>query len=227
MASSSDDDDSADEVEDIACAFNLLRLLKKRKRGRGHRGSVLGRETIPRPIQEGAERLQKDFFDDPPIYGPCFFRRRFRMRKELFLRIEEALLQYKPTYFKQGRDCTGKLGCSTRQKLAAAIFMLASGKDAFSFDRELRIGESTILEALHEFTRGIVHVFGKKYMRSPNQSTLNVVANRCEARGFPGMLGSLDCMHWVWKSCPSGWKGQYKGHQGEPTVILEAVARTR
>lgn len=45
-----------------------------------------------------------------------------------------------------------------------------------------------------------------------------------EARGWPRMLGSLDCMHWTWKNCPTWWKGQYKGHCNDPTIILEAVA---
>ena len=45
-----------------------------------------------------------------------------------------------------------------------------------------------------------------------------------ESRGFLGLLGCIDCMHWKWKNCPSGWKGQYTGHNREPTIILEAVA---
>jgi hypothetical protein len=38
------------------------------------------------------------------------------------------------------------------------------------------------------------------------------------------MLGSIDCMHWVWCNCPAAWKGQFTGQGKFPTMILEAVA---
>jgi hypothetical protein len=43
-------------------------------------------------------------------------------------------------------------------------------------------------------------------------------------RGFPGMLGSIDCMHWSWKNCPATWHGQFKGHKKDATIFFEAVA---
>uniref|UniRef100_A0A0D3CLL7 DDE Tnp4 domain-containing protein n=1 Tax=Brassica oleracea var. oleracea TaxID=109376 RepID=A0A0D3CLL7_BRAOL len=30
-----------------------------------------------------------------------------------------------------------------------------------------------------------------------------------ELRGFPEMIGNIDCMHWEWENCPTAWKGQY------------------
>uniref|UniRef100_A0A0D3C0M0 DDE Tnp4 domain-containing protein n=1 Tax=Brassica oleracea var. oleracea TaxID=109376 RepID=A0A0D3C0M0_BRAOL len=45
-----------------------------------------------------------------------------------------------------------------------------------------------------------------------------------EERGFPGMIGSIDCMHWEWKNCPTAWKGMYSRGTGKPTIVLEAVA---
>ncbi|XP_022031419.1 uncharacterized protein LOC110932388 [Helianthus annuus] len=42
---------------------------------------------------------------------------------------------------------------------------------------------------------------------------------------FPGMLGSIDCMHWAWHNCPTAWRDQYtRGDHDHPTLILEAVA---
>ena len=45
-----------------------------------------------------------------------------------------------------------------------------------------------------------------------------------EARGWPGLLESFDCMHWRWKNCPRSLQRRYQGHVKKPTVILEAVA---
>jgi len=71
----------------------------------------------------------------------------------------------------------------------------------------------------------VISVFGPQYLRKPTTEDIERLLRMGEARGFPGMLGSIDCMHWEWKNCPVALKGQYvRGDHGKPTVMLEAVA---
>jgi hypothetical protein len=37
------------------------------------------------------------------------------------------------------------------------------------------------------------------------------------------MLGSLDCSHFVWGSCPVAYHGQYQGKEGKPTLVVEVM----
>jgi hypothetical protein len=70
----------------------------------------------------------------------------------------------------------------------------------------------------------IVNIYADKYLRSPHKDNIQRILAVSDERGFPGMMGSLDCMHWHWKNCPIANKGQYSGKEKEATVILEAVA---
>ena len=51
----------------------------------------------------------------------------------------------------------------------------------------------------------------------------NVVAMHKREHGLDGMFGSLDVMKIRWELCPSGWKGQFQGRDGEATMGLEAL----
>ena len=69
-----------------------------------------------------------------------------------------------------------------------------------------------------------MNIFSNEYLQSPTEADLARLLKIGEKRGFPGMLGSLDCMHWTWKNCPTAHGGQYSGKEKGPTIILEAVA---
>eukprot|EP00258_Populus_trichocarpa_P029336 XP_024445355.1 uncharacterized protein LOC112324928 [Populus trichocarpa] len=62
-------------------------------------------------------------------------------------------------------------------------------------DEYLQIGESTAIESLRAFIKAIVEVFGDWYLRVPNETDICRLLSIGEQRGFPGMLGSIDCMH--------------------------------
>jgi hypothetical protein len=103
--------------------------------------------------------------------------------------------------------------------------MLGYGTAADQLDEVLRIAASTCLECLGKFAEGVIEKFGDEYLRLPRADELEKILQENEARGFPGMYGSIDCMHWPWKNCPKGWAGMFtSGNKGVPTMILEAVA---
>jgi hypothetical protein len=77
---------------------------------------------------------------------------------------------------------------------------------------------------MQTFTRAVIDVFGLEYLRAPNEEDTKRLLGENEERGWPGMLGSIDCIHWTWKNCPATWKGQYTSHNKDPTICLEAVA---
>nr|XP_043623053.1 uncharacterized protein LOC122594744 [Erigeron canadensis] len=179
------------------------------------------RPYIPRSVVErdryGAnERLMAAYFNENPKYSLKSFRRRFRMSKPMFMRIVNDIISYPsrnpgamPLHFKKMQDkqldARGKPGFSTIQKCVCAIRQLAYGYNPDLLDEYLQMGEET--------------------SRPTPEDIQRLYAQHKELHGLPGMLGSIDCMHWPWKNCPKAWQGQFTcGDHGHPTIMLEAVA---
>ena len=108
--------------------------------------------------------------------------------------------------------------------MTAAIRQLAYRVSADAVDEYVWIGGSTAMLALRKFVHAIVLLFSDEYLRAPTAEDTARLLAEGERRGFPGMLGSIDCMHWVWKNCPKTWHGAYTGHTCKPSIVLEAVA---
>ncbi|XP_042942910.1 uncharacterized protein LOC122277097 [Carya illinoinensis] len=159
------------------------------------------RNFIRRDHTQGHERLFRDYFAENPVYPSNLF----RMSRLIFLHILNEVESYEP-YFLQRRDNAGRLGLSPMQKITTTLRMLVYGVTGDFTDEYIRIGESTAMESLKKFSETIVSVFSDEYLRSPNANDIVRLLVVGEQRGFPGMLGSIDCIHWKWKNCPAAWK---------------------
>ncbi|RLM74303.1 hypothetical protein C2845_PM15G01620 [Panicum miliaceum] len=165
-----------DPVEDQIVA-QIRSQIEEQMGGTSNHHRRFSRRYIVRDREAGQKRLIGDYFCDNPVYNDVQFRRSYRMRRPLFLKIVQTLSDWSP-YFQQRSDATG-----------------------------------------------VIANFGETYLRRPNKDDIQRLLHVGVARGFPGMLGSLDCMHWQWKNCPVAWKGQYThGDYKVATVMLEAVA---
>ena len=200
-------------------------MAKRKSRKRVQRKKRLRNRA--RNAQQGHDRIWQDYFADDAVYGDDIFRRRFRMRRNLFMRIVSDL-ERSDSFFQQRPDALGRMGLSPIQKCVAAVRQLAYGITADAVDEYTRVAESTALLALKKFCSCVISQYGEEYLRPlHNADDIARVTAVGAERGFPGMLGSLDCMHWVWKNCPTAWHGQYAGKVSKPTIVLEAVVSSR
>ncbi|XP_062559285.1 uncharacterized protein LOC134224034 [Armigeres subalbatus] len=209
----------ADDAEDA-----LFAETSQDGNEQGRRGSRPGRSpNVDRMFSFGHDKIYNDYFRENCVYNEETFELRFRIPKNLFLEIMQRL-QDRYEYFRLRHDATGKPGLSTLQKCTAAIRLLAYGSSADSIDENVRIATSTALETLRHFCTGIIEIYGSEYLRPPNAEECRMLMAENAIRGFPGMIASIDCMHWIWKACPVAWKGQYQGKEGKATIVLEACA---
>jgi hypothetical protein len=83
---SSDDD----ELEIISTFAMVKERLNSEWGSRSRRNSSLRRNTIWRNSLQGEKNIFRDYFAEWPVFPPKKFRRRFRMRRDLFMRIHDA-----------------------------------------------------------------------------------------------------------------------------------------
>ena len=107
--------------------------------------------------------------------------------------------------------------------MTVALRMLTYGVTVDFLDEYVRIVKSTAMMSLKKFVAAVVAIFLEQYLRSLNNEDIAKLLAHGQNRGFSGMLGSIDCMHWKWKNCPTAWKWMYCGHVRQPTIILEVM----
>ncbi|CAL8152507.1 unnamed protein product [Prunus armeniaca] len=159
-----------------------------------HRGSREGRTSnVDKHRHSRGKNLMEDYFIPQSVYSNVHFRSRYRMQPHLLNKVMYDICNY-DDYFVQKKNCAGDLGLLPEQKFTAVIRMLAYGSFA---DQGLP---------------------AQTYAKGPATAS-----TKTESRGFPGMIGSIDCMHWQWKNCPAAWQGDYGNRKGQKSIILKAV----
>ena len=146
-----EDDVNMDEAIDQFQHFIDYEPPSRRVAGGSRQGKAANIER-DRVIMDA--QMHKDYFADRPTHGPHIFRRRYRMRRSLFCHILGRVCD-RDAYFVQKRDAAGLVGLSSRQKVTAALRMLALGVCADAMDDYCRTSESTAMECMGRFCAAV------------------------------------------------------------------------
>ncbi|XP_047943190.1 uncharacterized protein LOC125190032 [Salvia hispanica] len=159
-----------DSVND-ATTECLTQMERERAAAARIRRPIRRRTFVPREHGVAHQRLFADYFAEQPRWGPRVFHRRFRMRRDLFLRIVRTL-EERDGYFQYWEDAIDRPGLTPLQKCTVVIRQLANGPTT---------------------DMGVVEAFGVTYLRRPTAEDCQSLMRMHEAvHGFPGMLGSID-----------------------------------
>nr|XP_043638401.1 protein ALP1-like [Erigeron canadensis] len=224
--SSSDDSIDLDDAILSTVALTVTTMIQAAK-DEEDQLSPRRRTVLERRRKEAYARLVRLYFAERPVFGARDFRWRYRMSKRLFLRITNDLEERYP-YFQQRMDARGKLSFMLIHKTTSALRQLAYGCSVDLFDEHLEMSARTSRESLIYFCKGINELYGPTYLRRPTSMDLERIYDVHEQlHGFPGMIGSIDCMHWPWEMCATAWRGSHtRGDVGRPSLMLQTVAST-
>ncbi|CAN1323881.1 hypothetical protein LINPERPRIM_LOCUS32888 [Linum perenne] len=78
--------------------------------------------------------------------------------------------------------------------------MLAYDSSADSVYDYCRMGASTIFACFKKFCVVVVNIYSPTYLCELYNGDMRKLLQKAPIRGFPRMIGFIECMHWEWKS---------------------------
>jgi len=169
--------------------------------------------------------IQQDYLGEHPTFGPDDFKRMFRVSRATYDSIRSYLSGVQ-SFFRDGKQVTNRMKISADGKVMMALKYLAYGCSVNAFRDYFQIGESTAMKCVKLFIKEMSKSpFRHRYLGSMTPADAKKMeALHRQVHGIAGMIGSLDCSHFVWKNCPTAHQGQFQGKEGRPTVVVEAMA---
>ena len=154
--------------------------------------------------------------------GGMLFRRRFRVPFPLFERLVE--MTRANNWFSEKCDCAGNKAAPLELKILGLLRVLGRG---YCFDG---------IEELSFISAEVNRTFFHKWCKYFSTEYFGVYCNPPESKeeidktlavykrlGFPGCIGSTDCVHIRWDRSPAGERIFHKGKEGFPTLSYEVT----
>jgi hypothetical protein len=137
----------------------------------------------------------------------------------------EDVMASKNPFFTRTESIVGHSVASIEAKLLLPLKTYAYGVAPKCFCDYFQMSFPFAATVCKEFDEIMVSLYAKEYLRTPTPNDIkSIVALHKHVHGVDGLFaGSLDCTHTYWKHCPAAWKGQFKGRNPLPSIVLEAA----
>ena len=204
------DDDDAQERRRLVEVKRSLRLHTQLSRGPR-------KNTFHH--HEALYCIYRDFLGPIPKFPGDQFRHFFRISRERFVKLMQDVMSTNDPFYKDRR------GPSIEAMLLLPIQVLALGVSSSSLCHYFQMSRvHDAKEACRQFDRIVFTLYSSQYLSRPTPNDLkNILQLHTRKHRVSGIMGSLDCTHFIWKNCPKAWEGSFKGKEKKTTIILEAA----
>ena len=154
--------------------------------------------------------------------GGVLFRTRFRVPFPLYERLVE--MTRANGWFSEKNDAAGQKCAPLELKILGVLRVLGRGYCFDGIEELSYISAEVNRVFFHSWCNYFSHKYFSIYCNPPEtpeeiSKTLAVY----ERLGFPGCIGSTDCVHIKWERCSAGDRILHKGKEGFPTLSYEVT----
>jgi hypothetical protein len=204
-------------------SFSPLKYRKKRKKfPRGNQRESIWWTRFLAPAQRDELLLS------PNGRLSTQFRKLFHTPYDVFLDLINLATERWWQGWTEGNRChAGKLVSSLHLKILGALFVLAQGVTHLVCSTCSNLSEEVHRSFFHKWIWGMASIKDEFIFMPHDDYTLQRVTEEYAARGLPGCIGSVDCVHIRWDRCPTQYKNMYSGKEGYPSVAYEVICTCR
>jgi hypothetical protein len=169
--------------------------------------------------------IMDDYLGDLPRFSLDDFKRIFRISRHRYEEIRSYLCRT-DSFFQAGYDAYKRQKVSADAKILITLKYLAYGCSINSFRDYFQMGESTAMMCVKKVTKLMSSSteFRSRFLPAITPADAKQLeALHHKQHGVRGMIGSLDCSHFVWANCPVAFHGQFQGKEEKRTIVMEAV----
>jgi hypothetical protein len=172
--------------------------------------------------------IREQYLADPHGRLSLKFRRLFRVPFDMFLDlVEMANRRWWCDWTPNKIDAAGRIVSSLELKILGALFLLRSGCAQYIISTQTNLSEEVHRVFFLQWASKMASIKTEFIYMPEDEATFQKVVGEYTARGLPGCVGSVDCVHIAWDRRPSQYFNMFKGKEGFPSIAYEVICTSR